>query len=354
MKRIPTLDGWRAVAVTAVLIHHVAPGFFLHEADYDFDVTRYGAFGVDIFFGLSGLLITKLLLDQWQRSASFDLRGFYIRRVFRILPPYLAFLAVYTIAGLWRSGWEAASCLLFFRNYVPSSLATRGTQPLWSLSVEEHFYLMWPVLLAWLGARRSKHAALGLAFVFAIWRMIESQLSAPLFPLVPAHFRTDLRLDALLWGCVFAFLFNDAARRERLLRQLRFPVWIALAGILVASMVWYSQLTSLWVAAVVPMLLIGTSVHPRWKLSRALEFGPVAWVGRISYSLYLWQGLFFPVGWERLTGWWQVWPWNLALYFATATLSYYAVEKPLMRVGRRLAERAPRDRRSIELLEAAG
>src|ERR1700683_4094920 len=134
MKRIPTLDGWRAVAVIAVLIHHVAPGFFLRESDYDFDVTRYGAFGVDIFFGISGLLITKLLLDQWQRTDSFDLRGFYIRRVFRILPPYLAFLAVYTVAGLWRSGWEAASCLLFFRNYVPSYLATRGTQPLWSLS----------------------------------------------------------------------------------------------------------------------------------------------------------------------------------------------------------------------------
>src|SRR5271163_3429525 len=124
MKRIPTLDGWRAVAVGAVLIHHVARGLFLREADYDFDITRYGAFGVDIFFGLSGLLITKLLLDEWQRGGSFDLPGFYIRRAFRILPPYLAFLAVYSIAGLWQSGWELASCLLFFRNYVPAHLAS--------------------------------------------------------------------------------------------------------------------------------------------------------------------------------------------------------------------------------------
>jgi peptidoglycan/LPS O-acetylase OafA/YrhL len=342
MKRIPTLDGWRAVAISAVLIHHVARGFFLREADYDLNITRYGAFGVDIFFGLSGLLITKLLLDEWQRSASFDLRGFYIRRVFRILPLYLAFLAAYTVAGYWRSGWEVASCLLFFRNYVPDALVSGGTQPLWSLSVEEHFYLLWPGLLAWIGARRGRHAALGLAFAFAVWRMIESQLAAPLFPLVPTHFRTDLRLDSLLWGCVFAFLLSDGAECERLRKQLRFPVWIALAGVLGASMVWYSELTSVWVAALIPMLLVGTAMHPHWKLSRVLDFGPVSWLGRISYSLYLWQGLFMPAGWDPHLAWWRVWPWNVVLCLGAATLSYYALEKPLIRVGRRVAEGAAR------------
>jgi peptidoglycan/LPS O-acetylase OafA/YrhL len=318
-------------------MHHVARGFFLHEADYQFDVTRYGAFGVDIFFGLSGLLITNLLLEEWKSKGAFDLRGFYIRRAFRILPPYLAFLAVYSAAGLWQSKWEVASCLLFFRNYVPAHLASSGTQPLWSLAVEEHFYLLWPGILAWIGARRSRHAALGLAFAFAIWRMIESQFAAPLFPMVPVHFRTDLRLDALLWGCVFAFLLNDGEQREQMFQQLRLPVWIALAGVLAASMVWYSQLTSLWVAAVIPMLLIGTAIHPQWLVSRALDFAPVTWLGRISYSLYLWQGLFLPAGWEPHPGWWTVWPWNVALCFSAAVASYYIIEKPLMRVGRRIA-----------------
>ena len=125
MKRIPTLDGWRAVAITAVVIHHLARWFYQQESAYNLSVTRFGAFGVDVFFGLSGLLITKLLLDEFGRTGAFDLRGFYIRRAFRILPPYLMFLAVITVAGMWRSGWEAASCLLFFRNYVPDSLARR-------------------------------------------------------------------------------------------------------------------------------------------------------------------------------------------------------------------------------------
>lgn len=337
MKRIPTLDGWRALAICAVLIHHCAAGFFLRESDYARNVTRYGAFGVDIFFGLSGLLITLLLLEEWQRTASFDLRGFYIRRAFRILPPYLALLGAYTIMGLWRSGWEAASCLLFFRNYLPDNLATDGTLPLWSLAVEEHFYLLWPGILAWIGARRSKHAALGLALSFATWRMIASQLRTPLLPLVHPHFRTDLRLDALLWGCVFAFVLHDARERERTSKQLRFPVWIVLAVTLAASLAWYSQLTSVWVAAVIPMLLVGTAIHPGWLLSRGLDFAPVKWLGKISYSLYLWQAVFLAPGWEHALRWWRVWPWNLALCFGAAALSYYAIEKPAIRLGRRLA-----------------
>ena len=172
MRRIPTLDGWRAIAIAAVAIHHIGRGFYTSEDAYASSITRYGAFGVDIFFGLSGLLITKLLLDEWRgsssnssgtagrdsKNSSFDLRGFYVRRAFRILPPYLAYLLVCTVAGLWRSPWEAAGCLLFFRNYVPDHLVGDATQHLWSLAVEEHFYLLWPGLLFLLKPRRGRIA----------------------------------------------------------------------------------------------------------------------------------------------------------------------------------------------------
>src|SRR5437879_13434663 len=99
MRRIPLLDGWRGVAIALVLIHHVVKGFYAAEDGYGQSVTRYGAFGVDIFFGLSGLLITRLLLDQWHTSGSFQLRQFYIRRAFRILPPYLVFLVTLAVFG---------------------------------------------------------------------------------------------------------------------------------------------------------------------------------------------------------------------------------------------------------------
>src|SRR5436305_4567949 len=115
-KRVALLDGWRAVAIGLVLAHHVVQGFYATQDSYAQSITRYGAFGVDIFFGLSGLLITRLLLEQWHASGSFQLSRFYIRRAFRILPPYLAFLAAVLLFGFWKSNFELVSCLLFFRN----------------------------------------------------------------------------------------------------------------------------------------------------------------------------------------------------------------------------------------------
>jgi peptidoglycan/LPS O-acetylase OafA/YrhL len=87
----------------------------------------------------------------------------------------------------------------------------------------------------------------------------------------------------------------------------------------------------------IPAILAGTLVHPHWWISRALSWGPLAWLGRISYSLYLWQELFLTPGWEPASQWWRHWPWNLLASLAAATLSYYLVEKPLIRTGQRLA-----------------
>ena len=339
MRRIPLLDGWRAVAIAMVLIHHVAQGFYATQDSYAADITRFGAFGVDIFFGLSGLLITRLLLEEWNTTGSFHLRQFYVRRAFRILPPVLVFLAVYTAAGMWKSTTEVVSSLFFFRNYVPSRLTGFGTAHLWSLAIEEHFYLIWPGLLALLGPRRSRPAAAWLALSFGLWRLIESQLASTLFPEVPAHFRTDLRLDALLWGCLVAFLLDGPKEWERLGRQTRMPYWLAAVSIAIWCVHYYSELTSIGVAVLIPAIIAGTLAHPQWWISRALSWAPLAWLGRISYSLYVWQQLFLIPGWEPTSGWWRQWPWNLLASLAAATLSYYFVEKPLIRIGRRLATR---------------
>jgi peptidoglycan/LPS O-acetylase OafA/YrhL len=337
MKRVALLDGWRAVAIALVLVHHAVQGFYPTQDSYGGDITRFGAFGVDIFFGLSGLLITRLLLEEWNTTGGFHLKQFYVRRAFRILPPVFVFLAVYTAAGLSKSTTEVVSSLLFFRNYVPSRLTGFGTGHLWSLAVEEHFYLIWPGLLALLGPRRSRRTAAWLALGFGLWRMIESQLATPLFPEMPAHFRTDLRLDALLWGCLFAFLLDGKSEWEKFARQTRWPYWLAAVSIAICCVRYYSPLTSVGVAMLIPAILAGTLVHPQWWISRALGWGPLAWLGRISYSLYLWQELFLTPGWEPASQWWRHWPWNLLAAFAAATLSYYLVEKPLIRIGRRLA-----------------
>jgi peptidoglycan/LPS O-acetylase OafA/YrhL len=347
---MPVLDGWRALAIGSVLLHHAVQGFYATEDAYASSLTQYGAFGVDIFFGLSGILITRLLLREWDECGSLRLREFYIRRTFRILPPCLVFLAVYTALGLWQSKMELVSSLFFFRNYVPSLMTGFGSGHLWSLAVEEHFYLLWPGLLAICGPKRSGQVAAALALGFGLWRMVESQISPPLFPEIPAHFRTDLRLDALLWGCVVAFSLNNDSESKKLASQLRFPGWFAAVCILALSIRYYSPLTSVFVAVLIPAVLAGTLLHPEWWISRLLSLQPLAWLGRISYSLYLWQQVFLVPGWEPGRHVWQQWPWNIVLALSAACLSYYAVEQPLIALGRRLAIRS---RHSLGLSESS-
>jgi peptidoglycan/LPS O-acetylase OafA/YrhL len=99
----------------------------------------------------------------------------------------------------------------------------------------------------------------------------------------------------------------------------------------------YSNLTSMGLAVLIPMILAGTALHPEWPVSRLLASPPMAWVGRISYSLYIWQQLFLVPGWENPTHFWTRWPWNLLVVLACACASYYLIETPLLRVGRKLA-----------------
>ena len=339
MQRIPTLDGWRALAIGAVMVHHASMGLYSQEAAYwSQSRTLAGAFGVDIFFGLSGFLITTLLLQEWDRSGSVSLGSFYIRRAFRILPPYLLLLVALTAAGSWRSRQEALGCIFFFRNYVGETLVSRSTQHLWSLAVEEHFYLIWPGLLVLAGRRRGKNVAVCLALAVGVWRMIESQAGLGWFVQVPPHFRTDLRLDALLWGGVTAFVWTSKQERLRFARQMNFGVWLAVAALSAGiATVFYSMATSVILAVLIPLVLAGTAAHPEWLAGRILEWAPLRWVGRISYSLYLWQQEFLVPAWDHPAHWWQMLPWNVVLIFAAAALSYYLVERPLLAWGRRLA-----------------
>ncbi len=171
--------------------------------------SQLGSFGVDIFFALSGLLITLLLLRDLE-SGQLSLRSFYIRRAFRILPPLLVFLAICVALGRIRPGWELLSSVLLFRNYLPSSLGGHTSGHLWSLRSRSTSTSCGPPCspfgLFGKGPRSVAYLAIGAGF----WRLadIENGFTASLFRDLPAHFRTDQRLDALLWGCFAAFLVH--------------------------------------------------------------------------------------------------------------------------------------------------
>jgi peptidoglycan/LPS O-acetylase OafA/YrhL len=330
---LPTLDGWRAIAALTVIASHTPWAWACGRKDL-------GGHAVSVFFGLSGLLICSRLLAEHGKTGRVDLTGFYVRRVFRILPPALAYLAVLAVLGaagaVAVSPRELWACLLFYRNYT-----TGGhwiTIHFWSLAVEEHFYLFIPALLAWLGPRRALPVAIGLALPLAVWHKLDDEWVnvAARTGLPTAYHRTDTRLPDLLFGCAVALMAGRAPGRVA-------RVAGTAGGILLAARV-FGQLPvpHLLLSILIPWMLLATARRPTGLVGRVLEWGPLRWLGRMSYGLYLWQQLFFhgsAVNPLPALGPLPHWPWNLLATLTCAAASHYLLERPLTRFGRRLADR---------------
>jgi peptidoglycan/LPS O-acetylase OafA/YrhL len=341
-RHIPTLDGWRALAILLVVAHHAGTAFYLESDYYSVSFTRFGTWGVPVFFGLSGVLITKLLLEEFDRTGRMSLKSFYIRRAFRILPPVFVYLAAVAVLGQMASGMEAVSGLFFFRNYLPTSLGAIYTGHLWSLAVEEHFYLIWPGLLVLVGARRGLVAAGSLSIALALWNSADFHwhLYGRIFPGMTSLGRSDLRLVGLFCGCTMAFLLHLPATNDWLRRYYTLGAWILVALAFPICLVYQPYLTGFWLPIIIPLLMVGTVLHPAWVISRVLDLKAVKWIGRISYSLYLWQQMFLIPSWEpKPFGVLQQWPFNILIVMICACASYYVIEKPLNRLGHRLAGR---------------
>ncbi len=349
---LPTLDGWRFVAIGYVILAHIGdslanmfrPGWepfarFMHAT---------GEFGVHIFFGISGFLITSRLLEEQMVDGRVSLKRFYIRRAFRILPPVVAFLGVAGILGvlgivrIHLGHWLSA--LFFYANYYRD--ITWYVGHFWSLAVEEHFYFVWPALFVFFGMRRGFKVAVLLACAVIVWRVVRFKLTFLGTPdgLTAAH--TDFQADGLLWGCAVAFLFARPAIREKMKSLLTMPVWAGMMIVIAATVAIEPRWWVLWQGEValqkllIPLVIVGTVVRPKGIPGRILEFSPIRWVGRLSYSLYLWQQLFLVTNAERADrmGSLQSFPINILCVLAIATASYYLVERPLIKVGHRLAK----------------
>ncbi|HEX4773105.1 MAG TPA: acyltransferase [Bryobacteraceae bacterium] len=342
---IPTLDGWRAVAILLVLWHHLGKAVYLNGPDHYWidSQTRLGTIGVPIFFGLSGFLITALLLQEFQSRYRISLKSFYIRRCFRILPPLLVFLIALELLGLVLTRLEFVSSLLFFRNYAAAVSGGLFTFHLWSLSVEEHFYFLWPTILCVLLRRGNPLTPTVLIAVgFGVWEVIDFHFHFlhRLAPMLDTPMRTDLRLAGLIWGCAAGIIFQNVGFRGIAARYLTWPVFGLAFLLLACSQVVALRLATVWGAALIPILIFGTAAHPDWKLSTVLEWRLLRWIGRISYSLYLWQQLFLVPRWDAhpfpLI---QSLPFSILLPFACAAASHAWIEQPTIRIGRRLAQR---------------
>jgi peptidoglycan/LPS O-acetylase OafA/YrhL len=351
--RIPSLDGWRAVGVTLVLVSHMpfTTGFPEQHADQLVNVFD-GELGVRIFFVLSGFLITSLLLKEANTAGAISLKRFYIRRALRILPIYVVYLlvlAVLSALGLYSdtaSSWIGA--LTFTRNLVGHGRS--ATVQLWSLAVEEQFYLLWPLTLGtfalWRRPRVCVSALLLVMIACPILRatLVSATPGGSVVNRLLGPYSGLMFADSLVVGCLAAFFVTSTAR---------VPAWLispALPGLAIASIVAGRYLQVMfapaWVLALVPsvqalavMYLIWmTAFQPPGLLARLLDLRPVALFGTLSYSIYVWQFLFISHFVPAFRGvWTHDWKWWMFCAVAVAAASYYGVEKPFLTFKQRFS-----------------
>jgi peptidoglycan/LPS O-acetylase OafA/YrhL len=296
---IPSLDGLRAISISIVLVSHAGYG----------DVVP-GGLGVTIFFFLSGYLITTLLMDERERSGRIDIGKFYLRRVFRLFPPLLVTLVIaysLVILGLLDGGisWAGILAQLFyFANYYSlffdhGNTTAAGTGILWSLAVEEHFYMIYPAVVVGLFAlclsTRRIVVVLAIACLAALaWRMYLAGL--PNFEIQRTYYSSDTRVDSIVFGCLLALAANPKAATTKtsnpLLQQTSAMLLAAAAIVVLMTIVWrdpYFRETfrySLQGLALMPIFYFAIKCAAHFPFTLLNH----PWVGRIgvySYATYL-------------------------------------------------------------------
>lgn len=339
----PALDGLRGVAILAVLAVHTN-----HLVGWS--ILKGGNIGVDIFFVLSGFLITSILINEWNYAGTLNLKNFYVRRFLRLVPALLLMvLIVHPASNLLFSAEEAADtrsatgwALSYLTDFVIAFFPKVGLGALrhtWSLAMEEQFYLLWPPLLIVLlktGASKKQLVllTLSLALLSAFHRAALFQSGASL---ARTYYGIDARADALLIGCA-----GGMAVTWGLLGKMSRAIKPAIALVLLLLVVSdYSTpfmhrggFTVLAFAAVLIVINVVTGEEGT-TLRRVLESRLLVWIGRISYGAYLWHYPVFKAS-KYLTA-----PapakivFALIVTFGVSALSFYFMESPLLRLKRR-------------------
>lgn len=335
MKRIPGLDGLRAISIILVLCGHLVGtyGFYNDPGLWD----RTGDFanlGVRVFFVISGYLITLLLIREIEKTGTISLRQFYMRRAFRILPAAYSFILFITIASfcgliVLHSGdlWHAYS---YTMNYSPGRSWWVGH--LWSLSVEEQFYFLWPAALLFLGVRKGMRAAIGVILIVPFVRLITDYVWIAQRPIIGNTFQTVA--DTIATGCILAGYKDDLLRLiwfRRIIDSRAFFV-VPLAALLLnlkagGRIRWFVLETIINI--LIALCVCRVTVHTKDWAGRLLNWRPIAYIGVLSYSLYLWQQLFIN---RTSSAWTERFPENLIFAVTAALLCHYCIEMPFLRL----------------------
>lgn len=351
-KYVPSIDGLRALAVIAVISYHL-----------NFSWAKGGFIGVDIFFVLSGYLITNILLTQWEKTQTLQLKQFWLRRFRRLIPAvYIMIVVVVIYSVLFHpeilknlrgdaiaSFFYVSNWWFIFHNvsYFDSFGLPSPLKNLWSLAIEEQFYLIWPafllVFLRWVkNPKLLLKIVIGLGLLSAIWMTI---LYDPGTDPSRVYYGTDTRAFDLLAGCALAFVwpFNRLSpvvpKKSKAVLNIAGTLSILLFLVFTAFVSEYQPFLyrgGLLFVAIIGVTMIATISHPASYLSKIFSFKPLRWIGTRSYGIYLWHYPIitlttpvFEVGqpniWRAIL--------QVAATFIIAELSFRFIETPIRKNG---------------------
>ena len=349
---MPGLDGLRAVAVIAVIIYHLNP-----------QILSGGFLGVDTFFVISGFLITSLLLHEYHETGRIDLKNFWIRRFKRLIPAVVfllmvlvSYMAIFHLERLAAIKADFIAALIYLANWwfifedvsYFEALEANPLKHLWSLAIEEQFYIIWPVILLLLLVLVKRMSRIwlitfGISLVSLIVMIV---LSVPLEDNSRVYFGTDTRAHSLLIGVLLAYIFPPFRLKKEidtgskvvlnLIGFVTLGILIYMFTFVSASHYWIYA-GGLYAIAVLTSLLIAASVHPSTFFANKLLGNPLfVFIGQRSYSLYLWHypiivlsNTYFVAGQVPI----YVIIIQVILTFVMAEVSYRFIEQPFRRNG---------------------
>jgi len=343
---LPYLDGLRGIAILMVLVYHAHGPLF-----------KGGYIGVDIFFVLSGFLITSLLIKEWDRTGRIGLGHFYMRRALRLIPAVVALLVVF-LAVSWfvsddfrRCVRDALIVLFYAANWVRATgenLYALGHT--WSLSIEEQFYLLWPLMFV--GLRKAKLSRPSLA-----WLLLAAAVASAIARIV-LHFNgasderlyngLDTHADGLLLGCSLAFFLTESRLESLATRAWVKPAgFAAMATLLAISLVVKDDAAVMFlggffvVVVAAAVVIIDLQSRANTVARKVTEWPALVKLGRISYGVYLWHFPIYKVLFDlrKQYGWSARWPLYLfvggPIAIGVAVVSYRFLEIPFLRLKKK-------------------
>lgn len=339
--QIPSLNGLRAISILLVIVGHLShQGQIIpHEGRWAY-LGALGRLGVDMFFVISGFLITLLLLREHERHQTISLKQFYLRRAFRILPAYVCFLLGISLLcwigsiALTTADWIGAVTYTVSFVHKPSW----DIGHIWSLSVEEHFYLLWPAVVyfwpkrAWIAALAAIAVTPGLRWIIRNY-----------VPYLDADYCSLTRLDTIAVGCCLAYAAYSPGFAEWMTGLVRHAYSITLCLVfLVGASFWLTIKSPTYEMIVHPVLVASAYAITiwLWTVRSDSAFGwllnskPLVAIGLLSYSIYLWQQPFLSPYSEA---WYTRFPSNVGVIAVLAAASYLLVEKPMLQLKERMA-----------------